>query len=545
MSLKFKWRTGAGASGHEVWRNTTASTTGATKLADVTGNTYEDTTAAEGVSYWYAIKATGPGGTSGFSALLGPLVGPKVLASPTGVVATITTFTTVQKIVVTWGAVSGATKYDVWRHTSDNFAGATKVGSNVTGTSYDDTSVGIDTLYVYWVVAKDNSSHESLPSLAAGGFASPIIPAYPSGLTATDDEEGFIDLAWSFSVAAFFNVYRSTDPDFTDEVLIASVTSGLSYRDEGIESGVTYYYRLRAGNAYVLTAFSASATGYSPSGAGGTAPDAPSGCVATDDQIGGVTITCDPVPTAESYSVWRYPTNTPGSATQIASGLASPSYVDTTMALSTEYYYWFKATNAAGTSGFSNGDNGFALPGVPLPPANVAATSGLVGLTTITFDASAGAASYSVWRQLGAGAAVELVSGLTALTYNDTTGESGIDYTYTVRATNTTGTSSPSAGDVGMRYVSVCAVGTITGGSSGLDRSFYCPVGTSFTIGFDAQSVKDRLRVYDDGVLVIDTGCISGSVIYPGVGYAGVLRFEVTPNCDGGVGTGWDLTLTC
>lgn len=545
MSLTIKWRPAPGVTSYEVWRNTSATTSGATKIADdVTGNTYTDTTAAEAVSYWYALKGQNTGGTSGFSALLGPVVGPKVLAAPTGVLASRDAFVSTSKITVTWSAVAGATKYDVWRHTSEVFGSATKVGSNVTGTSWDDTSVGNDTLYVYWLVAKDDSSHESLPSLAAGGFTGPFIPTYPSGLTATDDEVGFIDLAWSFSVASYFNVYRSTAADFSDEILIAQVSSGLSYRDEGIESGVTYYYRLRAANAYVLTAFSASAEGYSPSGAGGSVPDAPTTCVATDDQVGAILITCDPVATAETYSVWRA-TSLGGTKTEIASGLGTPSFTDNTVTPETSYWYWMKAHNAAGASAFSNAEEGFALNPIPAAPTGVSATNGLVGKTTVTWSASTYAATYSVWRQLGAGAAVELVNGLTALTYDDTTGLSGVDYTYTVRATNPQGTSGPSAGDVGFRYLNICAAGTITGGNEGLDRSYYSASGVPFDLGFDGMGVKDRLRVYLDGTLVIDTGCIGGTASYPGLYHAGIIRLLVTPNCEGTSSTAWSITLAC
>lgn len=56
---------------------------------------------------------------------------------------------------------------------------------------------------------------------------------------------------------------------------------------------------------------------------------------------------------ATSYKVFRHTSNSSGSATQIGT-TSSVSYNDTTAAAGTTYYYWVKATNSAGDSGFSD-----------------------------------------------------------------------------------------------------------------------------------------------------------------------------------------------
>ena len=61
---------------------------------------------------------------------------------------------------------------------------------------------------------------------------------------------------------------------------------------------------------------------------------------------------------ATSYEVWRSSTNDPGTASRIGvtSGL---SYDDTTGKRGRTYYYWVRAVNSAGTSGFSTSNSGY------------------------------------------------------------------------------------------------------------------------------------------------------------------------------------------
>lgn len=67
------------------------------------------------------------------------------------------------RIRVAWTAGSGATSYDIYRHTTTTFASATLL-ANVTATTYDDLSSAHGTVYFYWVVARNSAG----TSAAAG-----------------------------------------------------------------------------------------------------------------------------------------------------------------------------------------------------------------------------------------------------------------------------------------------------------------------------------------------------------------------------------------
>ena len=91
-----------------------------------------------------------------------------------------------------------------------------------------------------------------------------------------------------------------------------------------------------------------------------TVPAAPTDVLASDGTlVGAVQISWNSSLHADSYEVWRSTAADVVTATQLASGLTTPSYTDTTASLSTTYHYWVRATNALGASEFSLSDSGF------------------------------------------------------------------------------------------------------------------------------------------------------------------------------------------
>ena len=78
---------------------------------------------------------------------------------------------------------------------------------------------------------------------------------------------------------------------------------------------------------------------------------------------------------ATSYKVYRSASNSSASASLLAS-VSAFAYSDTTAEAGTTYYYWVKASNAGGDSGFSSGDSGRRAVAV-----------------TVTFDAQGGSVS--------------------------------------------------------------------------------------------------------------------------------------------------------
>lgn len=90
-------------------------------------------------------------------------------------------------------------------------------------------------------------------------------------------------------------------------------------------------------------------------------PAAPTGVSASDGTFSdGVHVTWAAPTGATAYEVWRNTTNSSSSATKIsATDVTTTTYTDTTATAGKTYFYWVKAKNSAGTSGFSASDSGF------------------------------------------------------------------------------------------------------------------------------------------------------------------------------------------
>ncbi|MBU4200581.1 MAG: hypothetical protein KJ919_11760, partial [Verrucomicrobia bacterium] len=89
-------------------------------------------------------------------------------------------------------------------------------------------------------------------------------------------------------------------------------------------------------------------------------PDAPTGLTASGGtSVDKVQLAWNAATNATGYTVWRSETNDTNSAALLTAEITTTNYDDTTAAMGVLYYYWVKATNAAGASAFSASDSGW------------------------------------------------------------------------------------------------------------------------------------------------------------------------------------------
>jgi photosystem II stability/assembly factor-like uncharacterized protein len=110
--VRVSWSSAAGATGYRIYRNTANSSSGSTQIGSSTGTTYDDTTATPGITYYYWVRAENGVGVGDYSASDS---GYRGLSAPTNVAASDGTYT--DKVRITWGSVSGATGYSIYRNT--------------------------------------------------------------------------------------------------------------------------------------------------------------------------------------------------------------------------------------------------------------------------------------------------------------------------------------------------------------------------------------------------------------------------------------------
>ena len=274
-------------------------------------------------------------------------------------------------------------------------------------------------------------------------------------------------LANSPSSAAFSNVTQSciranwganSNPGWT-EYFCENTTTGTNsgwtintYWDScALTCGTSYGFRVKARNGDgVETAWtslgSRSTTACIP-------PSAPTNVSGSDGtSMDKVEVTWTASAGATSYTVYRA-TSRRGTKTTLGT-TSNTTYGDTTASTMVTYYYFVKATNSYGTSGYSTYDTGYRSDGRPPSPTNVIASDGTdPGKVQVTWTASLWATSYTIYRATSTSrrATKVAIGTATGTTYDDTTASAGVTYYYYVTASNSYGTSGLSAYNTGYR----------------------------------------------------------------------------------------------
>jgi len=146
--------------------------------------------------------------------------------------------------------------YKIYRSTSSfsSTGNAEQMGGGlVNESSYRDNEAEEGTTYYYRVTAVDEAENEGdLSSEVSTGPADTTAPAAPSNLSGST-EDGAVSLGWSAPSASDmdgYNVYRAAS-DFSSASDAQQINSGgpvgeASYRDDTVENGTGYYYRVTA-----------------------------------------------------------------------------------------------------------------------------------------------------------------------------------------------------------------------------------------------------------------------------------------------------------
>ena len=421
------WAAVDGAAKYEIYRSTQQST-GFTLLGTTTSTSYVNTGAAVGTTYYYKVRALNVDGAAG--AYSSTVSGAAKAVAPAAPTVTVT-YSDSGKPKLTWGAVSGAASYRVYRSESRG-TGYSLLGTT-TSTSYVNTGAAVGKTYYYRVKAV-NSAGTSAYSNIVSGRAKAAIPAAPRVTIGNSSASGKPQLTWAaVDGAAKYEIYRSTQQS-TGFTLLGTTTS-TSYVNTGAAVGTTYYYKVRALNVDgAAGAYSSTVSG----AAKAVAPAAPTVTVTYSDS-GKPKLTWGAVSGAASYRVYR--SESRGTGYSLLGTTTSTSYVNTGAAVGKTYYYRVKAVNSAGTSAYSNIVSGTARTPAPAAPVLKGGTSSASGKPQLTWAAVNGAAKYDVYRSNSADGTFSKVGSTDKTTYVNTGAVKGVTYFYKIRAVGASGAS--------------------------------------------------------------------------------------------------------
>jgi hypothetical protein len=293
-------------------------------------------------------------------------------------------------------------KYLVERCNGTGCSSFVQVGTT-TITSYNDTGLTASTSYSYRVRAQDTNGIDGPYSTVVTVTTPSVIPSLPGNLTAMSPSNTAIDLSWiasteSGGTISDYLVERCLGASCTNFVQIGT-SSGTTYLDNGLTTGSTYNYRVRAIDAASnVGPYSnlASATAATPDTQPPTAPSNLTAIPASPSQINlAWTASTDNVGVT-GYYIERCQ----GAGCTLFFRVAvSPgtTYSDTGLGASTTYEYRVRATDAAGNlSPYSSIVSATTLTtGAPnftlsASPSGLSVAPGSQGASTITSTLSNG-----------------------------------------------------------------------------------------------------------------------------------------------------------
>ena len=456
-----KWNAVTGAAKYEVYR-ARSKDGDYIKYSTVTGTSYTNISYIEnGNTYYYKVRALDANGTAGAWSSIVSVTYKQTLPAPT-----VTGGNDAQgRPTLTWKAVTGAAKYEVYRARSKD--GDYIKYSTVTGTSYTNTSYIEDgNTYYYKVRALDANG-------TAGAWSSVVSVTYKQTLSAPtvtggNDAQGRPTLTWNaVSGAAKYEVYRAHSKD-GDYIKYSTVT-GTSYTNTSyIENGNTYYYKVRAlksdgtagaWSSIVSVTYRAASTGTlsAPSVTGG------------NDSQGRPTLKWNAVTGAAKYEVYRARSKDGDYikySTVTGTSYTNTSYIEN----GNTYYYKVRALDANGTAGAWSSIVSVTYKQT-LPAPTVTGGNDSQGRPTLKWNAVTGAAKYEVYRARSKDGDYIKYSTVTGTSYTNTSYlANGTTYYYKVRALGSDGTAGPDSTPVSVTYKAPFGAPLVTGSKDSQGR---------------------------------------------------------------------------
>ena len=469
-----KWNAVTGAAKYEVYRArskdgdyikySTQTSTGYTNSAYLTS----------GSTYYYKVRALDANGTAG------PWSDVVAVTCRLGLTApTVTGGNDAQgRQTLTWQAVTGAAKYEVYRARSRS--GEYIKYSTVTGTSYTNTSyIENGNTYYYKVRALDANG-------TAGPWSDVVAVTCRLGLTAPtvtggNDSQGRPTLKWDkVAGAAKYEVYRSYSQNGNYSKYSTQTSTGYT-NSSYLTSGSTYYYKVRALDANG-TAGPWSDVVAVTCRLGLSAPTVTGG----NDAQGRPTLKWNAVTGAAKYEVYRARSKDGDYikySTVTGTSYTNTSYIEN----GNTYYYKVRALDANGTAGAWSSIVSVTYKQT-LPAPTVTGGNDSQGRPTLKWKAVSGAAKYEVYRARSKDGDYIKYSTVTGTSYTNTSYiEDSNTYYYKVRALKSDGTAGAWSSVVSVTYKQTLSAPAVTGGNDAQGRP---------TLKWNAVSGAAKYEVY-------------------------------------------------
>ena len=317
-------------------------------------------------------------------------------------------------IVIRWDEVEETDLYEVYCKCED---GAWTKLANTRSLAYKDTTAETDKTYSYTVLARNGKRvspwNEANVLTVKKGLDGVVMSAPQPHLT------GNIIRWEAVEYADLYQVYRLSPGETTWELL--KNTRSLAYKDESAETGVKYYYKVRARKGELMSTMAIQSV----------SAIRPIGNVTMSEvqpHATGNIVRWKAVDDAVFYQVYRRDASE--TTWELLKNTGSLAYKDESAQVGVKYYYKVRARCGSAISSMDI----TALSGVR-PPENVTLVSATAHSTGIIvrWNGVESAQKYQILRRTSGGS-WEHLGYTTSTAYKDTTVKAGTTYYYTVRA---------------------------------------------------------------------------------------------------------------
>lgn len=434
--ISLSWSAVEGASGYEIYRklSTDSKYTEIARVGEKT-NTYNDKTTVCGKSYLYTIKAyrtengkdyTGPSATA---------ISGKSIPSMPLITVSNNSYNTLD---LNWNQIKGASGYRVYyKLVNDKKWTTLATFGSGTLTSCSHSKLTTGTKYIYTIRAYTKIDNKDVwGNYDANGVSGTPCTSAPSITSVTATAYNTIAINWkTVSGANGYRVYRKAEGETSWQTLSTlSGKSTLSYTDKTATCGVKYSYTVRAyrtvskSNKYGLY----NKTGLSAR----TLPDQTT-LTAKSETYNKIKLSWVKSKGASGYKIYRKTDHGTYSMIKTITSQSTLNYTDT-VDCGVEYYYYVTAYTTVNKTEYGSFDStAVKCKAVPVTPTLNSAVSKSSKTITVSWTPVSGASGYYVYRKDPVNKTYKIIDDQltgTAKSFTDVNVESGVKYTYTVKA---------------------------------------------------------------------------------------------------------------
>ncbi|MFB7141327.1 fibronectin type III domain-containing protein [Gottfriedia sp. NPDC056225] len=243
-----------------------------------------------------------------------------------------------------------------------------------------------------------------------------------------------------------YDIYRSTSSTGTYTKI--ATTSSTSYTNSSLNTGTTYYYKIKSYKKGTSTQYS----DYSKIVSVKPALSTPTSVKATSSSYNSVKTSWSAVSGASGYEVYRS-TSSNGTYSRVGT-ITSTSYTNSSLTTNKTYYYKVKSYRVvSGKKVYGNYSSVVSAKPIPSVPTNFNATKVSSTSSKVSWSSVSGASGYEIYRSTSITGSYSLVKSTTSTSYTNSSLTKKKTYYYKVRTYRTVGSTKVYSGWTSIKSV--------------------------------------------------------------------------------------------